>query len=404
MDAAALSGVSTTTVHGLSGRSDIREAVKAIVEADFRAQIAKKRSVEAALKSAEVEAMIGDGTLTTKVCYSAEVKTSFMHALGIASVQMENCAQARASIPTYYSIHAIVDASGSMGIGASVADQTLMESRLGYAFACHTLNWGQQAFAPLCDTRDWFSRTPNCASRIGATTRFDVVRQRLIEMVDKAMALNKLPGQFSFAVHKFSTEPTQVQANTTNLADVKAALTNMTMDQAGAGTNLRYALQSILSSIPPGGDGTSASSPKVFVVILSDGVEGSVNEICTIRPGESACRFWAHWTQDTRLTLNFPGFWANGARSQVIDPAICTPFKTLGATVMTLHTEYVTPPGGNDRRFAMIQSMLVPELKKRFQACASSPELAYSALTPSEIQAAMDKIFDRIAISPRIIQ
>ncbi len=165
---------------------------------------------------------------------------------------MANCAEARASIPTFYSIHAIVDASGSMGIGASVADQQLMQTRLGCAFACHTFNWSQPTLAPLCNTRNGYSQTPNCAERIGARTRFDVVRDRLIDFVDKAISMNRMPGQYKFSVHKFSTEPTEVHETTSDLASVKRSIETMTMDEDGAGTNLGHALRAILSKVPPG--------------------------------------------------------------------------------------------------------------------------------------------------------
>jgi hypothetical protein len=401
-DAAALAGVSTTIVHSLSGRADMKEAIRANVEADFNGQLAAKRPVQTAVKNAAVETTIHDGLLTTKICYSAEVRTFFGRLLGRSAVTVANCVKAKASVPAYYSIHAIVDASGSMGIGASVSDQVLMQNRLGCAFACHTTNWGQPTLAPKCDTKNYQSQVPNCAKMIGAKLRFDIVRDRLIDLVNKAASHNKLPGQFSFSLHKFSTKPTLIQPTTTDLRRVKTAILDMTMDQAGAGTNVRYAMQSILASIPRGGDGSSAASPKVFVILLTDGVENNVVQDCTFRPGYSTCNYWGGWSIDRRFLTNSPGFNEGPQRIQVMDPTICTPFKEKGATVLTITTEYLTPPGSLNTKFRSIQSLLVPEIRTRMKDCASGPEFAYLATTPVDIERAMQKVFGQIVIRPQI--
>ncbi len=404
IDAAALSGVRTPTVLKTVGSPTQKDAVIAIVRADLAAQIGTKPDLKAMLRSTTVEGTIADNQLTVKICYWAEAATAFMGFIGIKAVKLQSCAQAATALPTYVSIHALVDASGSMGIGASVADQALMQKEFGCAFACHTINWGQPTYSPRCERGYWFSMTTACAKRVGARTRFDVVRNTLIDMVEEAQAATHWPGQFKFSVHKFSNTATLVHATSGDLASVKRAVQVMMPDVDGAGTNLRYALQQIRTRIPAGGDGRSPTTPKVYLIILSDGVEGNVDEQCTVERNISTCRYWGTSIPDANFTLNHPGFYEGVERTQVIDSAPCTPFKTNGVNVMTLHTEYATPPNTTDSRFRTIRTVLGPVIKSRMQECASSRDMAYSATTPAEIQAAMDRMFKSITLRARLTQ
>ncbi len=402
LDAAALSGVRSSTVLQTVGKATQKEELVELVKRDFVAQVDSRPDLLAMLKDVKTEGTITGEALTINLCYIATVNTGFVRFVGITTMQMKGCAQAVTPLPSYVSIHALVDASGSMGIGASTDDQAIMQTRLGCAFACHTMNWGQPIYSPRCDTRNKWAQTTNCVHSIGAKTRFDVVRGTLIEMIEAAQAATRWPSHFTFQVHKFSNTATQIHAASSDLASVKRAVQGMAPDIDGAGTNLRHALQQIRTSIPAGGDGRSPGSPKVYLIILTDGVEGNLHYRCSIQANSTACLHTGVAGRDGNFILNNPGFWNSTQRFQVIDPTVCTPFKSRGINVMTLHTEYYIPVNSPGLHFTQIKAMLVPEIKGRLAACASSRDMAYSAMTPAEIQSAMSRMFRSIALKAQL--
>ncbi|MCU0819080.1 MAG: VWA domain-containing protein [Beijerinckiaceae bacterium] len=386
------------------------ESLKAI-KLQFEA-LTSDLKTEGVLQNASYDVKINNNVIQTKVCFDAQVKTSVMAVAGKSYIEVSGCAEASSAPPVYVSVYAFVDASGSMGIGASTDDQRLMNRKLGCAFACHTLDWKTPMFNPDCENRgnwDDGSKTTTCARKIGAKTRFDVVRGALADVIDDAGAMAKMPNQFRFAIYKFSNTLTEVQSETTNLGVAKAAVQSMEMDIAGAGSNFREGMKALLPKIPTSGDGKTPSTPKVILLIMTDGVEGNVKEYRECRNAwlngvwtRNICNYWGSWNPDNAFTVNEPGFYWGSERSQAIDSKICDNFKSKGVTVSTLNTEYVTPPGSNDTRFQQIQSMLRPVIRQTMAKCASREEYAYYATTPGEIQRATDMMFRSVLEKARI--
>ncbi|MFZ4532696.1 MAG: hypothetical protein ACOYOJ_12905, partial [Alsobacter sp.] len=150
------------------------------------------------------------------------------------------------------------------------------------------------------------------------------------------------------------------------------------------------------------GDGKSPDSRKAFLLILTDGVEGNVNEY--ERNGPMGYRTYGDWTPDANLTTSTPGFWAGSERSQAVDPTMCDAIKAKGVTVLTLHTEYLTPVGSGDYRFQQIQSQLSPVIATRLRDCASGPDLAFNASSPDEIKAATKKMLAAVLAKARLVK
>ncbi len=410
-DSAALAGVSDSVVkQTLTWTEQKEESLKAI-RIQFES-LTTDLKTQGILQNASYEVTVNNNVIQTKVCYDAVVKTSVLAIAGKSFLDVTGCAEASSAPPVYVSVYAFVDASGSMGIGASTADQRLMNNRLGCAFACHTLDWKTPMFNPDCENRggwDDGSKTTTCARKIGAKTRFDVVRGALADVIDDAGTMSKMPNQFRFAIYKFSNTLTEVQAETTNLGGAKAAVQRMEMDIAGAGSNFREGMKALLPKIPTSGDGKTPSTPKVILLIMTDGVEGNVKEYRECRNAwvngvwtRNICNYWGSWNPDNVFTVNEPGFYWGSERSQAIDSRICESFKAKGVTVATLNTEYVTPPGSGDARFRQIQSMLRPVIRQTMANCASRAEYAYYATTPGEIQQATDMMFRSVMEKARI--
>lgn len=411
-DAAALAAVNDTTVKPtLTWPQQYDESKKAAKDT-FEALLALA-NMTGASASGTYEIKLEGTQVTAKVCYSGTQQVMAMALAGFASMEFNGCAKASSAPPLYVTVYVLADASGSMGIGASSADQSLMEKRLGCTFACHTLDWKTAMFNPTCENRgswDDGSKTTTCAHKIGAKTRFDIVRGALVDVMDDASKMEKLPDQFRFAVYKFSNTLTEVLKETSDLNTAKATTQKMEMDVAGAGSNFRVGMRELLKKIPTSGDGKTADKPKVMLLLMTDGVEGNVKEYSECRKAnvngknQNVCNYWGSWNGDNDFVLNNPGFYSGAERSQAIDVKVCDGFKSKGVTVATLNTEYVTPPGSGDSRYKQIESMLKPVIRSTMRSCATLPEFAYFATTPGEIQMATEMMFKSLMLKARIVQ
>lgn len=348
-------------------------------------------------KSVSYDATIANSVISVKLCYVGGQSTTALNMVGVTEMSFAGCAQASSAPPTYVSVYALVDASSSMGIGASNSDRTLMQSKLGCVFACHTTNWNSD---PNC-SGGWNSSNTKCAKKIGAITRFDVVRNALIKVADQATVLSKVPGQYRIGVYKFSNYMTKVQASTTNMSTVKASLQTMEPDALGSGTNFSANVADFIKELPANGDGKSADSPRIFVMILTDGIASNVYE----RPkcyfdGGSDCNLYGTWTGDPRwVTEGKTLSW--GVFSQAFHSKYCTAMKDKGVTVLTLETEF-NSSGTTDSHMQQVDYQLRPTAHTELQKCASMESLAFSANQGADVDRAIGNMFTTVMEKARI--
>jgi Flp pilus assembly protein TadG len=406
-DGAVLAGVNVVTVNTTTPWRIQRERSLEAVQNHFEAALTLSPNAKAKITSTTYDVKLVDGAVQVKLCYTGEQSTQIGSLMGVSKIHLSGCTEATSAPPAFVEVHVLVDASGSMGIGASTADQQLMNRRLGCAFACHTVDWMVPPGNPasVCNGNGgWNSgrASPTCAAFIGARTRFDVVKAALNDIMNEAEALQQVPRQFVFGIHKFSNYLTTVRAAHHSIPAVRNDMNRMTMDDLGAGTNLRVALQELNRQLPVAGDGKTEHSRRVFLLLMTDGVEGNVYEKRT--HGPQGLRFYGHWDPDTNFTLNTPGFWHGRERSQVIDSRMCDTIKAKGVEILTLNTEYLTPPGSGDYRFQQIQRMLVPEIRRTMEDCATNPQYAYNAATPTEIETATRTMFKSIIETARLMR
>lgn len=390
LDGAVLAGVGDNVVRPELTWAEQKKRSHDAVEQYFTEQVKAVKDVEP--KTMKVAISQEASTIRSRLCYEYTFKSKMMKPITIG-----NCAEASSAPPTYISIQFLVDASGSMGIGASVADQNIMTAKNGCAFACHTVNWMSK---PDCKTGQ--KQTTYCATLHGAKTRFEVVKDAIITVLDEAKKLQQVDNQYEFGVSKFSNFLTPVTKPGDSVELIKGTVKAMQPDAEGAGTNLGRALTELKPHFPKSGDGKSPETRKVFLVLMTDGVEGNVYEKKTWSGG--SYNYFGHWDPDPKLKVNKPGFKHGAEISQVIDHNDCTFFKNKNVTVLTLNTEYITPPGSTDPRFKQIQSMLVPVIKDTMKNCATTPDLAFYATTPGEIQQATKAIFNSIMAKARIVE
>jgi len=373
------------------------EAFKA-AKMDFEGQVSALGLGNLGVSATYDVDIASNGQVKSKVCYKASKKTMVMQILGVSDMELASCSTSTSAPPVYAAVYALVDAPSSMGIGASDSDRFLMRQRLGCVFACHTVDWNSNAD---CRNGDWYSWTTTCAHQIGAVTRFDVVRNALTKVADQAQAIAKTPGQYSIAIYKFSNYLTKVQDLPNNMASVKTTLAGMKPDGPGSGTNFKHNIQQFMRELPVSGDGKSPTNPKVFVMILTDGMGSQVYE----RPNcyfnsTNPCQYTGNWDQDPNFVNEGPSFNA-GVISTAFLSKHCTQIKDKGITLLTLETEFNASNSG-DWHMMAVDANLRPTVHSELQKCASGTSLAFAANQGSDVDKAIQAMFSTMVEKARL--
>ncbi|CAN1561616.1 Putative Flp pilus-assembly TadG-like, N-terminal [Rhabdaerophilaceae bacterium] len=383
-DAAAVSSVSETILKPTMTRTEQRDAAVRTAQAEFAAQIAAQPR-NWALASSSITAEEVGSAVRIKVCYEANQPATMSQLFGQPTIAFANCAQAESAPPTFVSVYALVDASGSMGIGSTKADQELMQRQMGCVFACHTT--GTTAYA----------------KQIGAVTRFDVIVNALKRVAQQAQALTRVSGQYKLTIHKFSNYVTEVVPTTTNMTTASNSLQSMQMDQRGAGTNFYAVLADFARVLPQSGDGKTSTSPKIFVLILTDGIGSDVFEERSCYWGfQHPCAYQGWWYRDPRFVIEEPGLWW-GVRTQAINPSGCQAIKAKGATIMTLETEFDSS-GSTDAHMKEVDMRFRSVAKTNLATCATATNLAYSANLGPDVDRAISQMFTSVVEKARLVR
>lgn len=377
-DAAVLAAVSETAQAGITNDTEQFRVSREQADLFFKAGAESYRGAFVISHTTNV-IRNKDGDLQAELCYKARVKASLIKFVGGESTIVENCVTAAdggvapVATPVYYRVYALLDASASMGLGATKADQDIMESKMGCMFACH------------------LQGTAAAARSFGATLRYDIAKQALAKVVDSIGKDPALKSQFDFEVYKFSNEVTRIAGPGLGVSAVKSAILGSELDLLGGGmgTNIEPTLKSMESKIVFG-DGSKPDKAIPVVVLVTDGTENSAHLTDNL---------W--WYNDTRMKFHEPykfipaAGWP-GQTIQSMQGSYCDSLKKKGALVMTLLTPYVVPTNGPDpwdaMRNAFIRDYLVPESPKQMRACASEPGYYTSASTPSQLDAAFAKL------------
>lgn len=324
-----------------------------------------------------------DGSFRVTVDYHAKVQARFLRFAGWDELNIKGTAFAQAHPPKYLRVNFVVDTSPSMGIGATVADQSLMYSKLGCAISCHY--------------NDVFGAKDNLAQvrTLGAVLRMDVAKDAIVKIIEKLKLVQTAKSQFEIGVYAFGNSLIPVESGTTDLDVAISGVRRLELTNAShqGGTNAYYSL-SELAAITKAGGGSAGDNRTVFTVLLTDGVDNR-----TALQATAANPSIVEYYMDPNFR-NFPPQHTNGfvGMVQSIDPAGCSPLKGPDQKVITMELEYLIPQTKNpEARLAFIRSTLLPLIKSNMAKCATDPSMAFSANTPSEILLAADKIYNEIS-------
>lgn len=376
-DSAVLAAVDNLASNTGVGDSALQAGAEAKLKTYFNAAIAQYPSYHVTYTT---NVTAHNGHVVAAMTYSASTTTTFSNLIGVKTINLAGSASAESAQAVYVAIYALLDASGSMGIGATQADQNIMQNAFGCTLACH------------------ISGTQITAHNAKAVLRFDVVKGALSSIIKASGAKAIMTNQFSFAVSKFSNDITEISPLSSDATKVAAAVDSMDLDDRnygavqGMGTNFATSLASFLKTIKTVGDGSSPSSPLVYVLIMTDGVSDDVFERL-----DANGKATGNWVADPQWDW-FPTVYGGGEKFAGFNPALCDPFKKAGIGVMTLDMQYVipvSPPGQTlDARYTLIENNLKPKILANLQKCASQASYAYAADSPGDIQSAINSMFE----------
>ena len=392
-DSAVLAGVAQPANFGTLTAS--QQIAQAKSNADTYFQAILKKWPNSGITDTVQAAVVG-GQISISINYYAHFNTGLSQIIGISLINISGTSSGLSAKPNYVDVYALVDASGSMGIGAEAPDQIAMQGALGCTLACHSDGETQV----------------QAAHNAGATLRFDVVKNVISTLIAGSQQKLLIPNQFRFSVIKFSNSITTVSPITEPPMNVATDVANMELDSPpGMGTNPYYSIKQFAAQLPQSGDGSSPSSPLIYVMIMTDGVSDDVDE--QVNPDGS---WTGHWDKDPNYHVFQPqvvdpvhqDLSGNGQIFAGFDGSVCDLLKAKKATVMTLDLDYIIPDVTNvtaaqpEYRYVLIRDNLKPNITNNLASCASVPTYAYSANSAGDIQTAITEMFIAATQSARI--
>jgi Flp pilus assembly protein TadG len=354
--------------------------------------------------------------ITANISYQAKSPNLFGSLANVANMNLSHSASSALTLPSYLNFYLLLDVSGSMGIPstdteidrlAKINPDYLNLYPGGCTIACHftaysacqnakgatvmcqgynlTRNGGNSANTPVTYCPD--PGTSACIQlRLDAVAR---ATQQLIQTAMDTAASDHIPNQFGVGLYPFVRWMQSYQPLSTNLTAVQTAAAGLTalIDNGNGssalgsgGTHFENALTSINSTVTKIGDGSSATSPKPFVFLVTDGAQN--NQI-----------------QQSN------GSWSGSNNATTLNTANCTTIKNKNITLAVLYIPYVPIPNPttiwNDEDHAANNN--IPFIEPALKTCAS-PNFYFKASTPDDITAAMQAMFNMAVATAHLTQ
>jgi Flp pilus assembly protein TadG len=295
--------------------------------------------------------------LTVRVDYTASAPVVFGAFLGHTSQSVSGTSTASVNAPPYVNFYLLLDNSPSMGLGATPADISQLETLTGgCAFACHQHTFDGQGHITGDNTGDNY----HIAKQNNVTVRIDVERTATQQLTQTAASTETISNQFAMAVYTFSDTFQTIAPLSTSMTTVAANASAIDLayayyNQRDAQTDFNTALTHINSIMPNPGDGSSSSSPKEFLFLVTDGV--SDMPVGTVSgsgdPPDTPLSYQPPGTQPN-VSNSLPGnvsrgYCPNGSNCDLIDViksdpqdpnSLCTIIKNRNIIIAVLYTPY----------------------------------------------------------------
>lgn len=312
--------------------------------------------------------------------YTFEYKSAFMGLFGKPVTRISETVAAVTAPESYMDLHFLVDMSASMGVGATAGDQHQMISNVGCAFACHV-------------DVDWDDPNYSAVRSRGLKLRIDVVRDAIKKLVADLRSKGYDKNAVRISIDGFSNALIPVIGPTTNLSEVDAAISKIDLNNYSVGSNITYSLNSLIAKYGAGGNGSSESNRKSYIILATDGVENSVFPKYT-PPNIRGYKY------DPNFVNSAFGF-SDAAVRRLQSPVgvSCDAAKASNHILLVAHIKYLSPPESDPQRKAVfhgIDNTVTPAARKELSACASQPDMYKWASTSQEIEQAFQGVLSQI--------
>lgn len=372
LDAAVLAAVRAAQDERRNGRSVSYSFSKA---RDIGRRIFEENaSSVSGTSSTPLQIMLSEtgGQINGTANFSGIIKTTFISMSGLTNVGVDITSEANTARAEFIEVHLVYDTSASMGVGSTASDHTIMANAVSCAFACHTADAHESI---------WPS-THITARNAGAELRIDTLKNATERMVRDLKADGLEGRELKFAIHTFSNSLTTVTGPTSDLDLVMSRIRSIDLNnqEFQGGTNFERTFSQLERSISNSSDGSTEARPKRYVLFMTDGVETNIRFNSSLLPTE--------WAEVDPFYVRPAGYFL----SDGFDASVCNTLKnTKNINMFTLNARYNTPTVGTDHdtRFAYIGNTLVPQIEDEMRTCASTPDNAYWADTPANIDNAV---------------
>ncbi|MCJ2106440.1 pilus assembly protein TadG-related protein [Methylobacterium sp. E-041] len=354
-------------------------------------------------------------TLTSTVAYTATVTNTFGRLFRTPTTPLANTAVASTDLASYLDFYLMVDVSGSMGLPAlpdgmrelARNNQDMIgDYKQGCQFACHfpTYNGWTQAAGKI-QLRSDAVNTAVCSllQRASNPTVQNQYRIGIYPFINQLATLAALTGSIT-SLNAAAQCSASWPLALTNLLDTGTTQlftgNDMTTGTGAGGTHFETSLTQMKSTITSYGDGSSTSRTKPFVFLVTDGMQNS-QHFYVMKNGKYA------YPGNPSMTPNNVDAWWDRSQPSQIDPDNCTTLKNAGATISILYTPYniidFTNYGGGIASENITVNGFSPTLSTPLSKCAS-PGYFYTANTPDDITASLNKMFDQALKMTRLTQ
>jgi len=286
--------------------------------------------------------------MAVTVSYSAQVQTTLGSLMGVTSVSVGGTSTAQTHAPPYVDFYLLLDNSPSMGLGATAADISHLQSLTpdSCAFACHQHSFNSSGQITGDNLNDYY----HIARNNGVTLRIDVLRTATQQLTQTAAAAESIANQFRMAVYTFSDTFQTVAGLSPDMSGVSSNVTAVDLayayyNQRDAQTSFDTGLSYMNSTMPSPGSGASSTVPQEFLFLVTDGVEDEP-------VGSASGSGDPPDAPSSYLPLNNQPNLANTQRGNVnsgrlIDriktgsTSMCTAIKNRGIKIAVLYTPYL---------------------------------------------------------------
>ncbi len=359
-----------------------------------------------------------NSALASTVSFTAQVPTTFMRMFGYPTIAISGSSTSNATLPLYLDFYLMLDVSGSMGLPSTNGEETRLTAinpdnytlyPNGCVFACHFTTQGACPNAEQKYNTNGYclgyalSRTaggsgapvtscptPGASSCI--QLRADAVGYAVTQLFQTANATEVLQNQYRIGLYPFiqylyayfpltssinnsSNSPGTINYAAANLATLLD--TGVNGNLGSGGTHFENAFPAMNIQISSVGNGSAPNNTLPFLFLITDGSQN----------------YQTQWNQS----------WSGSNSATTLDPSLCATLKNRGIRISVLYIPYqlIQNPTNfaNSEDFAANAN--IPNIPASLQSCAS-PNLFFTASTPSDITASLNAMFAQAVVSAHI--